>query len=207
MEAQKAEPPKLLLFNRWDTTQVKVEDPGLRNYINLRPLLLPRTDGRYTHSQIDKHKAPIVERFINKMMVPGHRGKKHKLSSDNAPASTQAIMIALKKAFGIIEQRTKQNPVQVMVKAIENAALLEEIAAYRLGGIIARQAVVVTPHRRLDIALRHITQGIYAAKFKNRKPLEEVIADELMAGAAGDAQRSVGVRERQRIEKEAEGAR
>ncbi len=196
-----------LLFNRWDTTQVSVADAGLRRYVNLTLRIIPRTNGLYTHSPITKSKAPIVERLITKLMVPGHRGRKHKISSGRCPASNQAIMLAVRDAFDLIEKRTKQNPVQVLVAAVENASLLEEIAAYRLGGIIARQAVVVSPYRRLDLALRHITQGIYTSTFGKKTTLVQAIADELIAGAANDAQKSVGVRERQRIEKEAEGAR
>ncbi|MBU0953073.1 MAG: 30S ribosomal protein S7 [Nanoarchaeota archaeon] len=197
----------LLLFNRWDTTQVAVTDPGLKNYINLSPKIIPRTNGLFTSRPVSKVKATIVERFVNKLMVPGHRGKKHKITSGRCTASNQAILLAVREAFDLIEKRTKKNPVQVLVQAIENAALYEEIAAYRLGGIIARQAVVVSPYRRLDLALRHITQGIYGASFRSKKSLAAAIADELIAGAANDAQRSVGVRERQRLEKEAEGAR
>lgn len=198
--------PKILLFNRWDLDAVEVKDRGLQKYINVSPIIVPRTGGRYGTRQIHKNKINIVERFINKLMVPGHRGKKHKITSGHCSASTQAIYLAVKEAFDIIEKKTKQNPVQVLVKAIESAALLEEITSYRLGGIIARQAVIVSPYRRLDLALRFLTQGIYHTGFGRKSTLSDMIADELLAAAQSDP-KSHAIREKTRIEKEAEGAR
>ena len=197
----------LLLFNRWDMAAVKPADPGLARYVNLKPLVVPRTAGRFSHDSIDKPKLPIVERFATHLMVPGHRGKKHKYNSGNCPASTSTILRAIRDAFQLIEQRTQKNPVQVLVSALENSAMYEEIAAYRMGGVMARQAVVVAPQRRLDLALRSLAQGIYHTNFNKKHTLAEAIAAELIAAAANDTQRSVAVRERQRIEKEAEGAR
>ena len=197
---------KILLFNRWDTSEVKINDAGLRNQINLAPIIVPRTDGRFTTRQKDKRKMNVVERFSNKIMVPGHRGKKHKLTSGRFSGNTVTIYNSMRDAFEIIEKKAKKNPLQILVGAIENSALLEEVASYRLGGIIARNAVVVSPQRRLDISLRHLSQGIYKTSFANKSSLAEVIADELMAAASGD-NKSFAVQERNRIEKEAEGAR
>lgn len=197
---------KVLLFNRWDMDAVQVEDPGLKGYINLTPVIVPRTGGRYGPSPINKKKMPIVERFINKLMVPGHRGKKHKITSGQCTTATHHITKSIQEAFDIIEKKTKKNPMQVFVDAIQNSAFLEEIASYRLGGIIARQAVIVSPHRRLDLALRYLSQGIYHAGFGKKHSLAQLIAEELIAAANNDPA-SFAVREKNRIEKEAEGAR
>ena len=197
---------KILLFNRWDLDAVKVQDEGLKKYINLMPIIVPRTGGRYATTPFHKNKMSIVERFMNKLMVPGHRGKKHKLTSRTFPGNTQTLYLQIKNAFEIIEKKTNQNPVQILVKAIENSALLEEIAAYRLGGIIARQPVTTSPQRRVDLALRHLTQGIYKSSFKKKRTLAQTIAEELISAANNDP-KSFAVSERNRIEREAEGAR
>ncbi len=197
---------KILLFNKWDLSEVKVEDVGLKRYINLDPVIVPRTHGRYSTLSLNKRKMNIVERFMNKLMVPGHRGKKHKLTSGRCCGNYATIYKATKKAFDIIYEKTKKNPVQVLVKAIENSAVLEEIAAYRLGGIIARRAVITSPQRRVDVALRHLTQGIYKENFKSKKKFEESIAEEIIAAYNND-KKSFAISERMRIEKEAEGAR
>ncbi len=202
----KKKDPSIKLFNRWDMASVVVSDPGLGSIMNTDPIIYPKTGGKFASEYLHKNKMNVVERFINKMMVPGHKGKKHKYTSGRCPASTQAIMKSLIKAFEIIEKKTNQNPVQILVKAIENAALNEEITAYRMGGTIARQAVTVSPRRRLDMSLRHLTQGIYKLKFNRKTPLPNIMADELIAASNNDS-KSFAIMERSRAEKEAEGAR
>lgn len=196
----------VLLFNRWAFEGVEVKDSGLKKYINLRPIVLPKTSGKYGTVSIHKAKMNVVERFINKLLVPGHKGKKHKLTSGHVVGDYQKVFKSVKEAFEIIEKRTKKNPIQVLVEAIENGALYEEVMGYRLGGIIARKAVVVSPQRRLDISLRLISQDIFSKSFKNRKTLAQAISDELIEIASNE-QRSNVIRERIRIEREAEGAR
>ncbi len=197
---------KILIFNRWDTEGVEVSDPGLKKYINLKPMVVPKTFGRFAPSSIHKLDVNIVERFINKLAVPGHKGKKHKLTSGHIPGRYDLLYKAVKEAFEIIEKRTKKNPIQILVKAVENAALLEEVVGYRVGGIIARKAVVTSPQRRVDVALRLIAQDIFSRAFKSKKSFAETIADELIEIANNDQRNNV-IRERMRIEKEAEGAR
>jgi len=185
-------------------TEVKVNDLGLRNYINLKPVIVPRSSGK--HNGMHRDKMHIIERLMTKIMVPGHRGKKHKITSGGFPTNTQTIYLEVKKALEIIEKKTKKNPVQVFIEAIENAAILEEVASYRLGGIIARQSVVTSPQRRLDLALRYLGQGIYKTSFRSRKTLAEVIASEIISAYERDS-KSFVIQEKNRIEREAEGAR
>jgi small subunit ribosomal protein S7 len=196
----------ILLFNRWNFEGIEVDDPGLKKYINLNPVVLPKTTGKFGTLSIHKVKMSIVERFINKMFVPGHRGKKHKLTSGHVVGNYQKVMKAVEEAFEIIEKKTNKNPIQVLVAAVENGALYEEVMGYRLGGTIARKAVVVSPQRRLDISLRFISQTIFSKAFKNKKTLGQVMADELI-DIANNEQRNNVIRERYRIEREAEGAR
>jgi len=195
----------MLIFNRWNMDEVKVQDQGLVRYINLKPVVVPRSFGRNS-GDFRKNDMSIVERFMNKLMVTGHSGKRHKVSSGKFCGNYQTIIRETIKAFQIIESKTKKNPVQVLINAIENAALYEEIAAYQVGGIIARKAVITSPQRRVDVALRYMTQGIQRSAFKSRKTLGDAIADELIAAANNDS-KAMPIRERARIEKEAEGAR
>ncbi|MBN1897061.1 MAG: 30S ribosomal protein S7 [Candidatus Aenigmarchaeota archaeon] len=195
----------MLLFDKWDISEAKVEDPGLVKYINLRPIIVPRTFGRKS-GDFRKNEMNIIERFMNKLQVTGHSNKRHKVSSGKFPGNYQTIMKETMKAFDLIEKKTNTNPIHVFVKALENAALFEEITAYQLGGIIARKAVITSPQRRVDLALRLITQGIYRSTFKSKKTLGQTIASEIMAIADNDP-KTLPIRERNRIEKEAEGAR
>ena len=204
--AAKPAPHEVKLYNRWDASQVVVSDPGLRRYLNISAVIVPRTAGRYGTKSLTKPNMHLVERFLNKIQVSGHRGRKHRLSSGRQTGRVQTQTTALIAAFQMIEEKKKQNPLQILVKAVENAALYEETAAYRLGGTVARKSVTVSPQRRLDVALRHLSQGIQKSAFHNKKRLAEVIADELIAAAAADP-KSFAIAERNRIEKEAEGSR
>ena len=69
------------VFNKYDVEGIKVQDPGLARYINLRPTIVPKTGGRNTGIRFHKSKTFIVERLINKIMNSGHKSKKHARSS------------------------------------------------------------------------------------------------------------------------------
>ena len=112
----------------------------------------------------------------------------------------------VKDAFDIIEQRTKKNPVQVLVEALENAAPREEITRLQFGGISVPKAVDVAPSRRLDIALRNIAKGTVQTTFKNKKPVEECLADELILASKGDMN-SYSVAKKEEPERVASSAR
>ncbi len=197
---------KILMMNKWDITEVKVNDRGIRAYINIEPVIVPRSSGRNSTLSLRRRHVSIVERFINKLMVTGHKGKKHEITSDHNIGRYLSVYNSVKEAFEIIENKTKKNPVQVLVTAIENSAMYEEVAAYRLGGMIARKAVIVSPRRRIDMALRFMCQGIFRASFSKKTKIHNAIANELIAIYNNDAN-TLAIRERQRLEREADGAR
>jgi small subunit ribosomal protein S7 len=198
---------EIKIFGKWSVDDVEVKDLGLKKYINLQPSVIPKTDGRFTQQQFHKSKMNIVERLINKLRVPGHRGKKHVLTSGRAVDKTLTHYKIVKKAFEEIEKRTGKNPIAVFVGAIENAALREEITAYQLGGIIVRRAVVTSPQRRVDVALRNIVQAAYRKSFGKKMTMAEALAEEIIGAYNNDPNKSEAIKERERIEREAEGAR
>ncbi|HLC51477.1 MAG TPA: 30S ribosomal protein S7, partial [archaeon] len=104
-------------------------------------------------------------------------------------------------------KETKKNPIEALVRAIENSAPVEEITSFQVGGIMVRKAVVTSPQRRVDIALRLIAQSSYHKSFNNPKGIARCLADEITAGFRNDPQSSFAVKERVRIEKEASTAR
>ena len=138
------------IFNIYDISEVKVEDPGLKKYINLEPKLILKSHGRATE-RFGKAKVNIVERLINLVAVPGHRGKKHKLIKGNASGkyskNTKIVLDALK----ILEKHG--NPVQIFVKAVENSTPRDEITVIEYGGARYPQAVDIGPLRRIGLAL------------------------------------------------------
>ena len=167
----------------------------MAKYINLTPTAVPHTDARHANRWFGKSKVNIVERLINNMMrTEVFTGKKMKAYN------------VTKKAFEIIEQRTKKNPIQVLVDALENAAPREEITRLQFGGISVPKAVDVAPSRRLDIALRNISKGAINASFKNTKPIEQCLAEELILASKGDMN-SFSVAKKEEIERVASSAR
>jgi small subunit ribosomal protein S7 len=109
--------------------------------------------------------------------------------------------------FTILADRTKKNPVEVLVRAVENAALREEITSFQVGGIIVRKAVITSPQRRVDLSLRHIVQSSYQKSFNNKKTMADALAEEIYAAYNNDPQNSNSVKDKERIEREAGGAR
>ncbi len=194
------------VFNKWDTEGIKVTDPGLQNYINLEPIIVPRTGGRNVKSQFGKSKNNIVERLMNKLMVPGHRGKKHRITSGRCGGKAVKAYKIVEKAFKIIEQQTKKNPIEVFVKAIENAAPREEINTIEYGGAVYPQPVEMSPQRRVDYALRLMTQGAYQKSFNTKKRIEETLADEIIRAYNND-NKSVAIAKKLELERQTDASR
>ncbi|AAY80066.1 30S ribosomal protein S7 [Sulfolobus acidocaldarius] len=176
------------VFGKWDT-KVEVRDPSLKKYIDLMSIYLPHTGGRHEHRRFGKSRIPIVERLINNLMRPG-RNKGKKMLAYNI----------VKTTFDIIAVKTGQNPIQVLVRAIENAAPREEVTRIMYGGIVYYVAVDVAPQRRVDLALRHLVTGASEASFNNPKPIEEALAEEIIAAANND-NKSVAIRKKEEIER------
>lgn len=188
-------PSELLLFNEYDLSEVVVMDAGLGRYINLDPVIIPHTGGRHADKRFGRANTNIIERLINNMMrTEDYTGKKNK------------SYMVVRKAMGIIHKRTKTNPVQILVQALENAAPREEITRLRFGGINVPRAVDISPSRRLDVVIRNICKGAVAASHKNKKPAEECLADEIILASKGDMN-SFAVSKKDELERIAASAR
>ncbi|RME54509.1 30S ribosomal protein S7 [Candidatus Woesearchaeota archaeon] len=197
---------EIKLFNRWDTSQIKVEDPGLVRYINLKPLIVPKTGGKNVKVVFHKSKNHIVERLINKVMVPGHKGKKHKLTSGHCCGKAINKYAIVERMLAIIEKRTGKNPVEVYVKALENAAPREEVTTIEYGGARYPKAVECSPQRRIDIALRQFVQGAYQKSFGSKRKIEDALADEIIKAYNLD-QSSVAIAKKLELERQADASR
>ncbi len=196
---------KLKFWFRWDWN-VEVTDPSLKAYINLRPWIVPKTCGRYQKKRFGKAKIPIIERLIGRLMVPGHLGKKHKYTSGHCTGKWYKALKIVLEAFEIIEKRTKQNPIQVLVRAIENAAPREEITTIEIGGARYPVAVDVSPQRRVDLAIRHIVWGAYHGSRRKPKSMAEALAEEIIKAANNDAS-SFAIQKKLELERIAESSR
>ncbi len=193
-------------FGRWSTDGITVEDKGLKDYIVLKPRLVPKTGARYAGRRFHKSKIFIVERLINKVMIPGHRGKKHKITSYKMTGKASTAYDQVEKAFEIIEKKTKKNPIEVFVKAIENAAPRELVISIEYGGARYPKAVECSPQRRIDLALRYFAQGAYASSFNKNKSFEEALAEEIL-NAYHSNKNSFAISKKYESERQADAAR
>lgn len=188
-------PEKLFLFDKYDFSEVVVRDAGLAKYMNLDPVSVPHTGAKHANKPFAKSKMNVVERLVNNMMrTENYTGKKTKTYN------------VVKKAFEIIHSKTKNNPVQVFVEAIENASTREEVTRLKYGGVSVPKAVDTSSSRRLDIAIRNICKGAISASHKSTKSIEICLANEIMSAAKGDMN-SFAVSKREEIERIASSAR
>jgi len=192
------------VFGKWDSNNIEVKDIGLKEYINLDARIIPRTAGRL-RKPFHKSKAHIVERLALHVLVPGHTGKKHRLTSGPLGGAFYTALKNIEKAFDIIEKKTNKNPIELLVRAIENAAIREEIISYQLGSIVAREAVTTSPQRRIDKTLRFFAQGSCRRSHNKKVSFADALATEIIAASEG--KESFAIKERERIEREAMGAR
>ncbi|MBR9690729.1 30S ribosomal protein S7 [Candidatus Woesearchaeota archaeon] len=193
-------------FNKWGTADIKVDDPGIQKYICLKPTFVPKTGARYAGNRFHKSRVFIVERLINKAMVPGHKGKKHTISSGHNTGKAQKTYKIIEKALDIIEKKTGKNPIGVLVKAIENAAPREEIITIEYGGARYPKAVECAPQRRVDLVLKLMTQGVYQKSFNSKKSASDAWADEILA-AYNLSQNSIAIQKKLELERQADSSR
>lgn len=186
---------ELKILGEYSVSDVQIHDQGLANYINLTSNLNLHTGGRFSSYAAGKRNINTVERLVNKLM-----------RSEKWTGKKYSAYRVLKEAFEIIQEKTKQNPVQILVNAIENAAPREEVTRLKYGGIAVPKAVDVSPSRRVDEALRNIATGATDSSFKSRKSIVNCLADELMLAAKNDAN-SFAVRKKEEIERIAQSAR
>jgi small subunit ribosomal protein S7 len=165
----------VLLFGKFDTSEVVIQDAGIARYVDVSPVAVPHTGGKHSSRAFGKAKMSIVERLINGMMrTEDFTGKKIKSYK------------AVEDAFMLIHEKTNRNPVQTFVDALQNAAPREEVTRLQYGGISVPKAVDVAPARRVDLALRNICKGALESSHKSKKPIGECLADEIIAAAKGD---------------------
>jgi len=193
---------ELKFFNRWDSKDVKVKDLGLRSYITLEPRIVPKTGARYAGNRFHKSNVSIVERLAVKLMGSGHKSKGHFMSSGhNTGKKNQALKI-VEEALAIAEQKLKENPIQILVTAVENIAPREEIIAIEYGGARYPKATDIAPQRRVDLALRFMTQGAYVKSFNKKASIVKALSDELINAYQGSV-RSAGIAKKRDLERQA----
>ena len=119
-------------------------------------------EGDYMHNRVD------VGRFINYLMLAGGKTTAEKI-----------FYGALEK----VKEITKEEPVAVFEKAIENATPLLEIVSRRVGGANYQIPREIRPERKFFLATHWI---IAAARSGKGKPMAEKLAQEIIAASKNE---------------------
>jgi len=156
---------------------------------------LPHTAGRYNVKRFRKAQCPIVERLTNALMQHGrNNGKK-----------LMAVRI-VQHAFEVIHLLSDKNPIQVLIEAIINSGPREDSTRIGSAGTVRRQAVDVSPLRRVNQALFLLTTGAREAAFRNIKTIAECLADELINASKGSSN-SYAIKKKDELERVAKSNR
>jgi len=108
------------------------------------------------------YNSQLVGKLINKVMRDGGKSKAEAICYD---------------CFAVIEKKTKQNPLQVFLKAMENVKPVLEVRSRRVGGATYQVPSTVDPRRQETLALRWIVQ---VARQKKGRPMRERLAEEIV---------------------------
>ena len=193
----------ILLFRKWHLSEIEIKDIGLKTAISLKKTIMPMDFGRSALRRFNKADVNIVERLVNKMM---HFGKKNAKNTGRMAGKKIHTYNVVKTAFEIIHLKTGKNPVEVLVRAIENSAPNEDTTRIVYGGTVYHVSVDVAPLRRVDLALRFIADGVKEATFSNPKPIEEFLAEHLILSANNDPT-SPSVKRKNELERIAQASR
>jgi small subunit ribosomal protein S7 len=184
------------LFGKFSFEGIEVHDPGLQPYLYLHPIYSPHSEGKLSGKPFMKTHMHIVERLANNLMKGGkYTGKKSK------------ALTTVRKAFEELSTKEGgQNPLQLLVNAVENAAPREEVTRLQFGGISVPRAVDSSPARRVSVAIRNLAQGAIQSSRKSTKPIYSCLATEIALASKGDLT-SFAVARKEESERVAQSAR
>jgi small subunit ribosomal protein S5e len=191
-----------MLFGKWTYTEVQCSEQSLFDYLSVQrdkaQVYYPYTAGKYQKKRFQKVSCPVFERFVNQLMVGGQsqNGKK------------QMAVRHFKQTLEIIHLLTGANPLAVLFEAIVQGGAREDSTRIGSGGTVRRQAVDVSPLRRVNQAIYLICKGSRESAFRTHKALAECLADEIIAASKGVGQaNSYAVKKKDEIERVAKGNR
>lgn len=196
---------EIKLFDKYSVEGIEPSNQALKPYLNLQPKLLLKSQGRNV-GKFGKARVNILERIANRIAVPGHVGKKHRIITSWATGKYNNNMSIVLGALDIIEKKTSNNPMKILVDAIENGSPRDEITVIEQAGARYPQAVDTSPMRRIDLAVRWIVQGAYQKAFGKKKKMTETLAEEIMK-AADKNMESYSMSKKNEAEKQADSAR
>eukprot|EP00600_Ochromonadales_sp_CCMP1393_P009142 CAMPEP_0174975126 /NCGR_PEP_ID=MMETSP0004_2-20121128/12261_1 /TAXON_ID=420556 /ORGANISM="Ochromonas sp., Strain CCMP1393" /LENGTH=195 /DNA_ID=CAMNT_0016225925 /DNA_START=16 /DNA_END=603 /DNA_ORIENTATION=- len=186
------------LFGKWSLDDVEVSDLALVDFLAIKgkhSTYVPHTAGKYQRKCFKKAQCPIVERLACALMRTGRNNGKKLL----------AVRI-VRHTLELIHILTDQNPVQVYVDAVINSGPREDSTRVGGAGVVRRQAVDVSPFRRVNQAIYLMATGSRESSFRNIKTIAECLADEIINAARGSSN-SYAIKKKDEIERVAKSNR
>ena len=198
------------LFGKYELDKIEIKDLSLAQTISLKAISVPHTFGRNSKKALGKKYVNIAERLANKLMRGGTgektSGKVIRTKGRLQGKKLQALRI-VETALEIVEKETKENPVQVLIRALENSAPREDVTRVSHGGVSYQIAVDISATRRLDMSLRNIALAALMGSFNKPNTLSSNLAREIISTASGDVQTSYAIKKRDETERMARSAR
>jgi small subunit ribosomal protein S5e len=114
---------------------------------------------------------------------------------------------SVKQAFDIVHILSGKNPIQLLCLAIANAGPREDSTRIGAGGVVRRQAVDVSPLRRVNQGIYLISAGAREKSFRNIKTFSECLAEEIINASSNDPESSSALRKKYEIERIAKANR
>lgn len=168
----------------------QIEDPCFIDYVAVKStksqVFVPHTAGRYQAKRFRKALCPIVERLVGSMQFAGR----------NTGKKVKAIRI-IRHTFEIVHLLTGKNPLEVFVNAILQAGPREDSTRIGAGGVVRKQAVDVSPLRRVNQAIYLISNGARERSVKTYKTIAECLADEIINTEKGNIQASYALKKKE----------
>jgi small subunit ribosomal protein S7 len=130
-----------------------------------------------------KYHDRMVAKFVNTMMLEGKKSLAERV---------------IYKALDIMQERTKEDPLGIFRKAVDNVKPVVEVRSRRVGGATYQVPVEVRPSRRMSLAMRWI---VLHSRSRGEKSMEERLAGELLEAAAN---RGAAVKKREDTHRMAE---
>ncbi len=130
-----------------------------------------------------RFKNAVIGKFVARMMERGKKSTAERL---------------LYHAFAIIQERTKEDPLKLFEKALNNVKPIIEVKSRRVGGATYQVPTEVRPERRTALAIRWLIA--YSAE-RTEKSMEEKLAGELVDAANN---RGGSIKKREDVHKMAE---
>merc|ERR1711939_267994 len=119
----------------------------------------------------------------------------------------QIAVRIFRQTLEIVHLMTGQNPLEILFEAIVQGGAREDSTRIGSGGTVRRQAVDVSPLRRVNQAIYLICKGVRDSAFRSHKGLSECLADEIIAASKGVGGNSYAVKKKDEIERVAKGNR